>query len=127
MHGMSLQSHVSPISSSGASVAGSSVASGHQTYSDGGFHHTHNISEPELLEVDDAFMPRDVEFDSTVSTPHVEEVPSPTAELGDVKMKGVSWYEPEKDRELAYVTTRSKPDTGFCRNRHNRHRWLQFR
>jgi hypothetical protein len=112
MHGMTLQSHVSPISSSGASVAGSSVASGHQTYSDSGLHHTHNILEPELLEVDEAFMPRDVEFDSKVGTPQVEEVPSPTAsknsELGDVKMKGASWYEPEKDRELAYVTMRPK-------------------
>lgn len=102
MHGMSLQSHVSPVSSSGASVSGSSSR---RTYSDGGFHHTHTISEPELLEVDEAFMPRDVEFDSNVGTPQVEEVPSPTAsknsEIGDVKMKGASRYEPEKDRESA--------------------------
>src|SRR5271170_4836783 len=112
MHGMSLQSHVSPMSSSGASVASSSVASGHQINRDSGFQYTHTISEPELLEIDEAFMPRDVEFDSRVGTPQVEEVPSPTAskdsELGDVKMKGASWYEPEKDRELAYVTMRSK-------------------
>jgi len=109
MDGMSLRSHISPISSSGASVAGSSVASGH---SDGAFHHIQAISEPGLLEIDEAFMPRDVEFDSKVGTPQVEEVPSPTAlkssDLNDVKMKGMSWYEPEKDRESACFPMRSK-------------------
>jgi len=98
MHGMTLQSHVSPIESSGASAAGSSVASGYQPYYDN-LNNTHYVSEPELLEIDEAYMPRDVEFDSNVATPQVEEVSSPVAmPENDTKMKGASWFEPEKDR-----------------------------
>lgn len=102
MNGLTLQNQVSPVSSSGASFAASSVTGGSQSqYGANAIDHPHYVSEPELLEIDEAFRPREVEFDSNIGTPQVEEVPSPTAlknDIDDVKMKGTSWFEPEKDR-----------------------------
>jgi hypothetical protein len=63
------------------------------------------MTEPELLEVDEAFMPRD-HSDDEIITPDIEESPSLPSSLnwkkrtqGDTRMHGASWYEPEKDRK----------------------------
>lgn len=78
----------------------------------------HGVDGPELLEFDEAFMPRehghghDHEHDAWDSyrhtfVPEIEDLPLPprsstshttTATSNDIKMGGTGWYEPEKDR-----------------------------
>ncbi|PVF97476.1 hypothetical protein CPB86DRAFT_423627 [Serendipita vermifera] len=61
------------------------------------------MTEPELLEVDEAFMPRD-HSDDEIITPDIEESPLLPSlnwkriKQEDTKMHGASWYEPEKDQ-----------------------------
>jgi len=74
----------------------------------------HYVSEPEHLEIDEAFMPREEHLDAgedldEVVTPNVEEATSPIVhgaegtaqhvyDERDAVMRTASWYEPEKDR-----------------------------
>ncbi|CAG8745911.1 6_t:CDS:2, partial [Acaulospora colombiana] len=66
-----------------------------------------------LLEVDEAFMPRD-HSDDEIITPDIEESPSLPSSLNwkrkiqeDTRMHGASWYEPEKDRIIITELTDS--------------------
>lgn len=99
---MTLQAHGSPVSSSGASFTGSSAATGHWTLGSSSINNLNHVSEPGILEIDEAFIPRGgLDLDEEIGIPQVEEASSPTSkppENGDINMKGTSWFEPEKDR-----------------------------
>ncbi|KAG8816302.1 hypothetical protein FRC18_001076 [Serendipita sp. 400] len=78
------------------------------------------VSEPDHLDIDQEFIPREHGHEQDLVLPDIEEVPQTpqtyssmhnlqrqSINNGDIKMSSSSWYEPEKDREYPSVQSQT--------------------